>query len=63
MKTLTTLAMLMFSFWAGGHFVVVPRLEAAAVQRGKPQARTNPVAVAKHAPARARSPEVLQDSR
>lgn len=63
MKTLSTVAMLCLAFWAGGHFIIVPRLEQAAGQQGKPQTHTKSVAVVKHAPARARSSEVLQNSR
>jgi len=63
MKTLTTVAMLCLSFWAGSHFIIVPRLEPAAVQQGKPQTHTKSVAVGKHAPTRARSSEVIQNSR
>jgi len=46
MKTMSTVAMLCLAFWAGGHFIIVPRLEqAAAGQQGKPQTHTKSIAL------------------
>lgn len=48
MKTLLTIAMLCGSFWAGTHFVIVPRLDAAVT----PAHSAHHGAVAKAKPAK-----------